>query len=119
MADYAVDFHMLAADGTWNPEALFLHGLSEDVKELAAREPPTDLDSLIALTIRIDGRLREHRREKRSDWGPNRTLRDPALQLLNSASPKRLRPGEDPSLSESLQEPLDSADSPLPEPIQG
>ena len=59
MEDYAVDFRTLAAESAWNPEALFdifLHGISEEVKdELAARELPTDLDSLIALTIRIDG----------------------------------------------------------------
>jgi hypothetical protein len=35
---------------------MFLHGVLEEVKhKLAARELPTDLDSLIALTIRIDG----------------------------------------------------------------
>ena len=63
VADYAVDFRTLAAESAWNPEALFnmfLHGVSEEVKdELAARELQTDLDSLIALTIGIDGRLRE------------------------------------------------------------
>ncbi|XP_045080421.1 uncharacterized protein LOC123492194 [Coregonus clupeaformis] len=63
VADYAVDFRTFAAESAWNPESLFdtfLHGLSEVVKdELAARELPMDLDSLIALTIRIDRRLRE------------------------------------------------------------
>lgn len=58
MADNAVYFRMQAAEGAWNPEVLFdtfLHGLLEEVKdELAAREQPTDLDSLIALTIRIE-----------------------------------------------------------------
>ena len=59
MADYAVDFRMLAVESALNQEALFdmfLHGVSEEVKdELAARELETDLDSLIALTIRLDG----------------------------------------------------------------
>ena len=62
VADYAVEFRTLAAEGTWNPEALFdtfLHVLLEEIKdELAAGELPTDLDSLIALTIQIDGWLR-------------------------------------------------------------
>ena len=53
---------MLAAESAWNPDSLFdmvLHGLSEEVKdELTAWELPTDLDSHIALTTRIDGRLR-------------------------------------------------------------
>ena len=120
VADYAVEFRTLA-EGTWNMEALFntfLHGLSEEVKdELAARELPTDLDSRIALTIRIDGQLWARRREKRPDCGPNRTLRDPTLQLMNSGSPRHLHPRQDLSLPESLQEPQETADSPLPEPM--
>ena len=67
MADYAVYFRTLVAESAWNPEALFnmfLHGLSELIKDgLAAQELPMDLDSLITLTIRIDGRLRECSRE--------------------------------------------------------
>ena len=63
VADYAVDFCTSAAGSAWNLEALFdmfLHGISEEVKdELAARELLTDLDYLITLTIRINGRLRE------------------------------------------------------------
>ena len=59
VADNAVDFLMLTAEIAWNPEALFdtfLHGVSEEVKdELAAREQLMDLDSLITLTIWIDG----------------------------------------------------------------
>lgn len=65
VAENAVDFHTLAAESAWNQEALivmYLHDISEEVKdEHAARDLPTDLDSLIALTIRIDGRLRERR----------------------------------------------------------
>ena len=53
VADYVVDFYMLAAESACNPEALFemfFHGLSEVVKhELAVQELPIDLDSLIAL----------------------------------------------------------------------
>jgi hypothetical protein len=67
VADYVVD---LAAESAWNVEALFdmfLQGLLEVVKdELAARELPMDLNSLIALTIRTDGQLWERRRERLS-----------------------------------------------------
>jgi ribosome-associated toxin RatA of RatAB toxin-antitoxin module len=59
VADYAVDFRTLETESAWSPEALFdmfLHGVSEEVlDELAARELPTDLGSLVALTIYIDG----------------------------------------------------------------
>ena len=45
---------LLRVPGTRNPR--FLHGLLEIVKdELAARKLPTDLDSLIALPVQIDG----------------------------------------------------------------
>ena len=66
-----MDFCTLAGESAWNPEALldmFLHRVSEDVKdELATQEIPTDLDSLIALTIRINGRLQERKKERRYD----------------------------------------------------
>ena len=65
-----VDFCTLAAESAWKPEALFdhfLHRLLEVIKDkLAAWELPMDFDSLIALTIRIDGQLQEHRREMES-----------------------------------------------------
>lgn len=70
MADYAVDFRTFAAESAWNPKTLFhtfLHLLSEEVKdELVARELLVDLNSLIALTIKIDGRLRERKSKRRS-----------------------------------------------------
>ena len=54
----SVDFRTLAAESAWNPEPLFdifRHRLSEVVKdELAAQELLVDLDSLTALTIRIE-----------------------------------------------------------------
>ena len=58
----------MAAESAWNLESLvdtFLHRLSEDVKdELDAWDLSMDLDSLIALTIKIDRRLRECRSER-------------------------------------------------------
>lgn len=68
MADYSVDFWTLAADSRWNDAALqgvFVKGLNEQLKdELAARDEPTDLTSLVSLAIRLDNRLRERRLEK-------------------------------------------------------
>lgn len=58
----------MAAESNWNTPALFdafYNGLSDRIKdELAARDLPVDLDALVALAIRIDGRLQEWRREK-------------------------------------------------------
>jgi hypothetical protein len=56
VADYAVDFHMLAAESAWNPEVLFDVFNDEVNDDLAAWELPMNLDLLIALTIQIDGR---------------------------------------------------------------
>nr|CBN80957.1 Gag-protease [Dicentrarchus labrax] len=70
VAEYSVEFRVLAAESGWGEEALqtiFVHGLSEFMKdELAARDSAASLDELISLAIRLDNRLRERRREK---WG--------------------------------------------------
>ena len=64
-------FRTLAAESKWNMEALlatFQHGLSSCNKdELAAKDPVSDLESLIDQTIRLDNRLRERRRERQPD----------------------------------------------------
>lgn len=92
-ADYAVDFNTLVAESAWKPEApfdTFLHKLSKEVKEeLAARELPIDLEYLIALTIWVDGRLWEHRRE-RSIPTPRHLSMDPTSPPRNPESPLRL-----------------------------
>lgn len=53
MAAYAVEFETLAFDAGWNEAALraaFVRGLSEPMKaELASRDAPPDLQSLVAL----------------------------------------------------------------------
>ena len=68
VAEFSVDFRILAAESGWDETALrgvFVHGLSDTVKdELAARDETDSLDSLISLSIRLDNRLRERRREK-------------------------------------------------------
>ena len=50
MADYAVDFRTLAAVSAWNPEALFdmfLHSVSEEVKDELAAYPQILTPSLL------------------------------------------------------------------------
>ena len=69
-ADYAVEFRTLAAESGWNQAALFdafLHGLSEPLKDqFAPLELPADLESVIALAIRVDQRLWERERSRGS-----------------------------------------------------
>lgn len=77
VSDYSIEFRTVAAESNWNAASLFdafYNGLSDDIKdELAARDLPVDLDALVSLSIRIDGRLRERRRERvRSAASPAR-----------------------------------------------
>ena len=69
VANYAIDFRVLAAESGWSDDALiptFLHGLSDEVKdELVSRELSEGFDSLVTLAIQVDNRIRERRREKR------------------------------------------------------
>lgn len=70
MADYSIEFRLLAAGSGWNDSALrgvFLQGLSEQLKdELAVKNESASLDSLISLAVRLDNWLRERRRERSS-----------------------------------------------------
>lgn len=68
VADYSIEFRTLAAEARWDEAALravFVKGLKEQLKdELAARDVPADLQSLIDLVSRLDSRLRERRAER-------------------------------------------------------
>lgn len=70
VAHYALNFRIAAAESGWDQKALqgaFFHGLNENIKdELAARDECNDLETLISLTIRLDNRLRERRKERLS-----------------------------------------------------
>ena len=78
VADYSIDFRVLAASSGWNDFALrgaFFKGLSEQLKdELAVRDETATLDSLISLAVKLDNRLRERRREKGNQPPVNRSL---------------------------------------------
>uniref|UniRef100_A0A8C9X8K7 CCHC-type domain-containing protein n=1 Tax=Sander lucioperca TaxID=283035 RepID=A0A8C9X8K7_SANLU len=68
VAEMAVEFRTLAAVSGWNDEALqgvFINALSETLKdELVSHDESPTLDNLISLTIRLDNRIRERRRER-------------------------------------------------------
>lgn len=58
VAEYATEFHILAATCEWNELSLvarFLEGLNMDLKdEIYACEPPAHLDQLVELAIQLD-----------------------------------------------------------------
>ncbi|KAK5883332.1 hypothetical protein CesoFtcFv8_019670 [Champsocephalus esox] len=68
VVDYAIEVRTAAADSRWNTPALhdaFMTGLTDPIKDqLAPLEVPWDLESLIAVSIRIDNPLRERERER-------------------------------------------------------
>ena len=95
---YAVEFRTLATESGWNEEALFdafKRRLAESIRDhLTALELPNDVDSLIALVIKIDNRiqLREEERSRLHVNAPSR--RGPATdpRLLSWRSPARFSP---------------------------
>uniref|UniRef100_A0A3B3I5Q0 Ty3 transposon capsid-like protein domain-containing protein n=1 Tax=Oryzias latipes TaxID=8090 RepID=A0A3B3I5Q0_ORYLA len=65
VADYSVDFRILAMEAGWDTRALlevFYNRLNDSIKdELLHYEKPASLDCLITFSIRIDNCLRERR----------------------------------------------------------
>ena len=70
-ANYSVEFRTLAAELGWDDGALqsiFVKGLNEAIKDcLVGRAETKSLQELIELVIKIDNRLRERRREEKTD----------------------------------------------------
>lgn len=106
VADYSIEFRILAAETGWDEGALrsiFFRGLNEHLKdELSSRDDPDSLDALISLTIRLDNRIRERRRERQ-------VLR-PSHSRLPSFAPRRPRL----STSPPALEPNPSSEGPEP-----
>uniref|UniRef100_A0AAQ4QJP3 CCHC-type domain-containing protein n=3 Tax=Gasterosteus aculeatus aculeatus TaxID=481459 RepID=A0AAQ4QJP3_GASAC len=69
VAEYVIEFRTLAVESGWNNESLqavFYQGLTEPLKdELISYPEPQNLEDLVALSIRVDNRCRERRRERR------------------------------------------------------
>ncbi len=94
---YAIQFQTLAAACGWNEGALrarFLEGLNEAIAdELAAVDLPRELDNLINLALRVEGRL-NRRRQRRQPTAPWRHLEasssDAASHLPAEAEPMQL-----------------------------
>ena len=74
VAEFAVEFRILAAKSGWGDAALksaFRRGLSDSIKDLLLRDQPSSLADLISLALKVDDRLRERRIEKRNRSPPN------------------------------------------------
>lgn len=95
--DYSIEFRTLGAESDWNSSLLtdaFYNGLSDTIKdELAARDPPVDLDTLIAMANRIDRRLQERRRERALTSTP-RSFPRPPSPPSSVLVPSSITPGD-------------------------
>ena len=78
VAEYSVEFRLLAAECNWNDEALtcaFRRGLNESIKNQILLNQPDSLAALITLSLFVDSRLRSLRIEKQTNETPT-TLKD-------------------------------------------
>ena len=63
VAEFAVEFRILAARSKWGDEALrsaFRCGLNDSIKDLILRDQPTSLSELISLALKVDDRPVNH-----------------------------------------------------------
>lgn len=94
VTDFAIQFRTLAASCDWNEGALrsrFFEGLNEEIQdELSSHELPHNLETLINLALRVEGRLRRRRhwRSIHSSWRVN----DLPLQQSSSSTPPSPEP---------------------------
>ena len=67
VAQYTLEFRILAAESRWNDQALlsvFRKGLSDSIKDLIVRDSPETLNELISLALKMDARLQERRADR-------------------------------------------------------
>lgn len=81
VSQYAIRFHILAAESGWGDSAQRQFSSGEIKDELAVREDSSSLNTLIDLAIRLDNRRRERSRE-RKESGKLRFLTAPQLSPL-------------------------------------
>uniref|UniRef100_A0A672H822 CCHC-type domain-containing protein n=1 Tax=Salarias fasciatus TaxID=181472 RepID=A0A672H822_SALFA len=90
VAEFAIEFRILAAECGWNDQALqrvFYRRLQDSLKdELARRDPSPDLDHLISLAIQIDNRIRERQREHFLQPHPPVSTQSEPVNLQSSLS---------------------------------
>lgn len=104
--DYIIDFQTAAADSGWNEAALmdaFYRGLSDRIKDaLTTHDPSTDLQSLMDLVTRLDGRFRERQLERNRSSRPSR----PTITPSHPSSWRTPEPKLSPSPSREEPEPM-------------
>lgn len=71
VADFLIEFRILAAETGWGTDALrgiLLNSLNDQIKDqLAFRDEPASFEELASLAVRVDNRIRERRKERDSN----------------------------------------------------
>ena len=109
VAEYTVDFRVLAAECRWNDEALlsaYRRGLSEEIKDGLYRDWPETCNELIDLALKMDQRLQARREERtqRQSSSVSRVLQSPRPSAVShsaqsaplTSSPRPPEPGSEP-----------------------
>ena len=94
VAQYTLEFRILAAESQWNDPALlsaYRRGLSDSVKDLIVRDSPRTLNELISLSLKMDARLLERRadRSHRSSLHPVLGHSASVLPITSTRAPPR------------------------------
>jgi hypothetical protein len=89
VTDYSIEFRTLAVECHWNEEAqwdMFLHGLADRIqREIYALDLPKDLNGLIELALRVDGRLQRVEQHSRRTLMPE-TFGPPRVRESDTVS---------------------------------
>ena len=105
VADYTVEFRILAAESSWGELALqsaYRRGLCETIKDLIIQKKPPTLNALIFLALQVDDRVQERKRERARSGATHRSTTS-----RNSRVVYKLTSAEDPrSPSYSPQQPV-------------
>ena len=119
VADYTLEFRILAADSEWGDKALqsaYRRGLSEAVKDGLLRDRPTSYNALIELALQMDQRLKERRLERtqRASSVYSRPAVTETRASPSSASVSNTPPGQPVSTLRPASSPVTSgADEPM------
>lgn len=94
MSKFTIHFCIIAEGSSWGETALcstFINALSKQIKDqLATRDIPADLDSVISFAIRIDIRVRESLLE--NDYNSRECLLPGSINLASTDSPPEPEP---------------------------
>ena len=117
VADFLIEFRILAAEIGWGSNALrgiFFNSPSEQIKvQLAFHDEPSSFEELASLAIRVNNRIREQKRER--DPNSHKPLRKhSSRKIYPTWLPQYSRPVDNlPATNTEATEPMQIRTDPL------